>query len=101
MNTVQKNQLGFPVLSDHQNKVAHAFGVAYKVPGAVLETLKKSGRDLARINGSESGELPLGVTYVIDTDGVIRYAFLDFNYRKRAEPADVIAALKQLKRRGS
>jgi peroxiredoxin len=102
MNTVQKNQLGFPLLSDHQNKVARAFGIAYKVPDAVVETLKKSGRDLARINGSDSGELPLAVTYVIDTDRVIRYAFLDTNYRKRAEPADVIAALKQLKaRRGS
>jgi peroxiredoxin len=102
MNTVQKNQLGFPLLSDHQNKVARAFGIAYRVPDAVVETLKKSGRDLTRINGSDSGELPLAVTYVIDSDRVIRYAFLETNYRKRAEPVDVIAALKQLKaRRGS
>jgi peroxiredoxin len=101
MHTVQKNQLGFPILSDHGNTVARWFGVAYRVPGAVLETLKKSGRDLARLNGSESGTLPLAVTYVIDTDRVIRYAYVESNYRQRAEPADVIAALKQLKRPGS
>jgi peroxiredoxin len=98
MSTVQKNQLDFTVLSDRDNKVARTFGIAYKVPTAVVDSLKKSGRDLARLNGSDAGELPLGATYVIDTDRVIRYAFVDGNYRKRAEPADVIAALKPLKK---
>jgi peroxiredoxin len=98
LNTVQKNQLDFAVLSDRDNKVARTFGIAYKVPGAVIESLKKSGRDLARLNGSDSGELPLGVTYGIDSDRTIRYAFLDSNYRRRAEPADVIAAIKTLKK---
>jgi len=97
-NTVQKNELDFAVLSDRHNTVARTFGIAYKVPRAVVDTLKKSGRDLARLNGSDSGELPLGVTYVIGTDRVIRHAFLESNYRRRAEPADVIAALKQLKK---
>jgi peroxiredoxin len=97
-NTIQKNQLGFTVLSDRDNKVARAFGIAYKVPRDVVDTLKKSGRDLVRLNGSESGELPLAVTYVIGTDRIIRYAYLDHNYRRRAEPADVIAALKPLKK---
>ncbi|MFH2056066.1 MAG: AhpC/TSA family protein, partial [bacterium] len=36
------------------------------------------------------------VTYVIDTDRMIRYAFIDADYRKRAEPKDIIAALEQL-----
>jgi peroxiredoxin len=97
-NTVQKNQLDFTVLSDRDNKVARGFGIIYKVPRDVVETLKKSGRDLVRLNGSDSGELPLGVTYVIGTDRVIRYAYLDHNYRRRAEPADVIAALNALKK---
>jgi peroxiredoxin len=98
MNTMQKNQLGFPVLSDHDNTVAHAFGITYRVPSAVVETLRRSGRDLAHINGSDSGELPLAVTYVIGRDRVIRYAFVESNYRKRSEPADVIAALKLLRK---
>jgi peroxiredoxin len=97
-NTIQKNQLDFTVLSDRDNTVARTYGIAYKVPTAVVDTLRKGGRDLARLNGSDSGELPLGVTYVIDTDRVIRYAYLDSNYRRRAEPADVIAALKALKK---
>ena len=47
-------------------------------------------------NIDDSGELPLGVTYVIDREGIIRFAFVDADYRKRAEPADVIAVLRNL-----
>jgi peroxiredoxin len=43
------------------------------------------------MNGSEVWELPVPATYVIDRDGVIRYAFVDLNHRARAEPADVVA----------
>ena len=77
------------------NKVARAFGVAYKLPKVVADQFK--GRlDLAKYNGDDSGELPLGVTYVIDREGIIRYAFVDADYRKRAEPSDVLAALRNL-----
>jgi peroxiredoxin len=95
MSTAEKNHLDFEVLSDRGNKVAHAFGVAYRIPKVVADQFK--GRlDLAKYNGDDSGELPLGATYVIDRDGVIRYAFVDADYRKRAEPSDVIAALRGL-----
>ena len=95
LSTKEKNQLDFEVLSDTGNKVAHAFGVAYKVPKVVMD--QSRGRlDLSKHNGNDSGELPLGATYIIDRDGVIRYAFVDADYRKRAEPSDVIVALRNL-----
>jgi peroxiredoxin len=95
--TVEKDALGFEVLSDKSNKAARSFGVAYKVPSVVIEQLK--GRlDLSKYNGDTTNELPLGATYVIDRQGVIRYAFVDGDYRKRAEPSAVVAALKALKK---
>lgn len=97
LTTVEKAGLGFEVLSDKGNKTAHAYGVAYKVPSVVVEQMK--GRlDLGKLNGDSSNELPLGATYVIDKGGVIRYAFVDGDYRKRAEPSAVVAALKGLKK---
>lgn len=95
MTTAEKNHLDFDVLSDRGNKVARAYGVAYKVPKVILDQFK--GRlDLARHNGDDASTLPLGATYVIDSDGIIRYAFVDADYRKRVEPSDVIAALRGL-----
>lgn len=97
LSTVEKNHLDFEVLSDRANKVAHTYGVAYKVPRIITEQSK--GRlDLTKHNGDNSGELPLGATYVIDRGGVIRYAFIDADYRKRAEPSTVLAVLRGLDR---
>jgi peroxiredoxin len=93
LSTAEKNHLDFEVLSDKGNKVAHAYGVAYKVP-QVIVAQSKGRLDLVKHNGDNSGELPLGATYVVDRSGVIRYAFVDADYRKRAEPSTVVAVLR-------
>ena len=51
---------------------------------------------LTEHNGSDKMQLPLAATYVIDKSGKITYAFLDADYKKRAEPADVVAAVKAI-----
>jgi peroxiredoxin len=97
LTTVEKGGLGFEVLSDRGNKTARAFGVAYEVPAVVVDQMK--GRlDLGKFNGDSSNELPLGATYVIDQGGIIRFAFVDADYRKRAEPSAVVGALQGLKK---
>ncbi len=40
LSTAEKNHLDFEVLSDHGNKVAHAYGVAYKIPRVIAEQFK-------------------------------------------------------------
>jgi peroxiredoxin len=95
LSTAEKGRLEFEVLSDRGSKVARAYGVSYKIPKVIVEQFK--GRlDLAKYNGDDSGELPLGATYVVDREGITRYAFVDADYRKRAEPSDVIAVLRRL-----
>jgi peroxiredoxin len=42
-------------------------------------------------------ELPLGVTYVINKAGKIVYAFIDADYKKRAEPDAIIENLTKIK----
>jgi hypothetical protein len=41
--------------------------------------------------------LPVSATYIIDQKGTIAWAFVDADYRNRAEPADILQALKALK----
>jgi peroxiredoxin len=95
--TVAKGSLGFEVFSAKGNGAAHAHGIAYPLPAPVVANIK--GRlDLNRYNGDASNELPLSATYVIDRDGVIRYAFVGADCRKRAEPFAVVAVLKGLKK---
>ena len=96
LSTTERQSLQFEVLSDAGNKVAEQYGVAYTVPSEISELFK--GRiDLAGYNGDNSNRLPLAVTYVIDTARTIRYAFVDADYRKRAEPTDILRVLREIK----
>ncbi|MCF8464224.1 MAG: AhpC/TSA family protein [Flavobacteriales bacterium] len=96
MSTTEKHALEFDVLSDVGNKVARNFGVVFKLTADVAARYQK-GFNLHAYNGDETDELPLAATYVIGTDGIIHYAFLDVDYRNRAEPSAILAALNKLK----
>ena len=95
MSTKEKHELEFEILSDLGNSVGHDYGIVYKLTDDVAE-IYQDGFDLHGYNGDESDELPLAATYIIDQNGIIQYAFLDAEYRNRAEPSEVIAALKKL-----
>lgn len=93
--TVKKNKLAFEVLSDPGNRVARDYGVVFKMTPDVAAAMQK-GAKLHERNGDASDELPLGAAYVIAQDGSITYAFLDADYRNRAEPARLVDALKAI-----
>nr|WP_146429959.1 peroxiredoxin-like family protein [Blastopirellula retiformator] len=93
--TAEANDLDFVALHDKQNAVAHKYGLVFELPETILP-LYRDMLKLGEVNGSDAMELPLSATYVIDTKGKIRYAFLDADYTKRAEPADVVAAVKKV-----
>lgn len=95
LDTAERNALSFTVLSDTGNTVAKLYGVAFELPEK-LHTLYEEKLELSRYNGDSSGVLPLAATYVIDTNGVITWAFLDTDYTKRAEPREVLSAVRQL-----
>ncbi len=95
--TRQANGVGFEVLSDHGNAVARAFGIAFTLPPD-LKALYQHGfkNDLAARNGIPEYELPIPATFVIDRGGIIRLAFVDPDYTKRLEPAEVVRAVHAL-----
>ncbi|MGQ1889470.1 peroxiredoxin-like family protein [Thermophagus sp. OGC60D27] len=97
ISTSEKHQLDFEVLSDVGNHVAREYGVVYKLTDEVARIYNEKF-DLNSYNGDTSNELPLAATYIINSDGVIEYAFLDADYRNRAEPTEITAFLKKMKR---
>lgn len=94
----EKNDLQFKVVSDLGNRVAKEYGIVYRIPDNLEPLYGKDGLDLAKYNGDDSMELPLGVTYIVNTQGVIDYAFVSADYTERAETNDVIAALQKIER---
>ncbi len=93
-DTVEKSDLAFEVLSDVGNRVARSYGVVFDLTAEVHENYNANFA-LDAWNTDDSGQLPLAATYVIDATGKVTYAFLHHDYRERAEPTDVLAALRQ------
>lgn len=96
LNTQRQNQLAYPTLTDRGNAVAREFGLAYRVSADVAAQYAPFV-DLAEHNGNASRELPLAATYVIDTAGIIRYAFVSVDFTERADPAEILQVLRRLK----
>lgn len=94
MSTIEKNELKFEVLTDTDNNLAREFGIVYEFPEYLEETYNGFGLDLKKNHDSKKVELPLPATYVVDQTGTIRYAFADEDYTMRANPEDILEALK-------
>jgi len=94
LSTSEKNNLSFEVLSDDNNEVARALGLVFKMQESLQKLYKSSfGIDLVQSQQNTNQELPIAATYVIEKDGTISYAFLSEDYKLRANPSEVIAAL--------
>ncbi|MEU6550489.1 peroxiredoxin-like family protein [Streptomyces sp. NPDC046915] len=93
LTLAEKHELAFDVLSDIGSDTAKQYGLAFDLSDELAAVYDEFGFDLQRVNGGHARTLPLPATYVIGPDGIIRWAFVDTDYTKRAEPADILAAL--------
>ncbi len=92
----QKAALGFEVLSDYHNQTARRLGLVYQVDEELREIYRGFGFDLEKINQDTSWSLPLTGTFVIDESGEIVWSYVNADYRKRAEPSDIVDAVCDL-----
>lgn len=97
LSSIEKHALTFEVLSDVGNKVAHQFGLVFSLMAELRPVYIKIGYDLPVYNGDDTWEIPVPATYVVDPEGVIIYTFVNIDYTQRAEPAEVIKVLNELK----
>jgi peroxiredoxin len=95
LSTAEKNALDFEVLSDVGQKIGRAFGLVYTFSDELKWAYREFGLDVPGKNGADEWALPISATYVIRQDGTIAYAYTDADYRDRAEPAEVLKALKE------
>lgn len=96
LSTAEKFALEFEVLSDSGNSVANQFGLVFELEPAIREIYSSFDFVLPEINGDDSWTLPIPATYVIGRDGTVVWADVNANYTERAEPSDVLVALKNI-----
>ncbi|MDM0066716.1 peroxiredoxin-like family protein [Variovorax sp. J31P207] len=98
MRTAEDNEITFTVLSDSNLEAANGFELAFTLPPELVSFYGSVGTDIPVLNGNGLWVLPVPATYVIDEDGLIRFAHIEEDIRKRAEPDDVLRVIEDLVR---
>ena len=97
MTKSEISQMEFTVLSDQDAKVAAQYGVAWEVPEFLMEHMRVDRNlDLEKINNGNSNILPIPATFILGKDGLVKWSYVNVDYRTRSEPDEIIEALKKL-----
>jgi len=98
--SMTKNEISnmdFTVLSDQDAKVASQYGVAWDVPEFLLDHMRIDRElDLKEINNGNGSVLPIPATFIIGTNGLVQWNYVNVDYRTRSEPDEIIEALKSI-----
>lgn len=89
---------GAKVLCDVDHAVAMASGLAFFLGRPLIDRYRSVGLDLSALYGSDSGLVPVPATFVVDTDSTVAFAFTEVDFRLRADPDAVMAAVAALGR---
>jgi len=92
-NLQQTHRLSFPLLTDSENKLAQQLGITFRLQDFVRPHYQQLGIKLEDFNADTSGMLPIPAIFVIDRNALIRYIYLDPDYRNRIEIATLTAQL--------
>lgn len=97
LNTSEKNDLTFTVLSDVGGEFASALGIRFTLSDAVRPFYEKAGHALPDRNGDGTWALPMPATFIVGNGGMITAAFIEPDYRKRLDPKEALARLQALR----
>jgi peroxiredoxin len=87
-------EIGYTVYSDSSLDATRAFGLAFRVDDALNERYLGFGIDLEKASGENHHVLPAPATYIIGTDGIINFAYINPDYKVRLHPDVLLAAAR-------
>ncbi|MEX1276996.1 MAG: redoxin domain-containing protein, partial [Bacteroidota bacterium] len=92
--SLEKHSLGYLLLSDSKLTAAKQFGIVFRVAEQTLQRYKTFNIDLEDASGESHHLLPVPAVFVVGTDGIIRFSYVNPNYRERIDPDVLLAAAK-------
>lgn len=91
------NELKYTLLSDSTMKGSVAFGISHQVPDELVAKYKTNYQiDLEAASGEVHHTLPHPAVFLVDQEGVIRYAHVNPDYKQRLDPAKILESAKEI-----
>jgi peroxiredoxin len=90
----EKVNLTYKLLSDNSANAVKAFGIAFKVEDGIVEKYKTYNIDLESASGEKHHILPVPAAFIVGTDGMIKFEYVNPNYKVRIKADLLLAAAK-------
>lgn len=90
--TAAGGEAAYTLASDASMTVAEAFGVAYRLDDRTVARYRDYGIDLEAASGHDHHMLPVPAVFLIDTNGVVRFHYVNPDYRWRVDPRLLLTA---------
>lgn len=92
LESLDEPDIGYTIYSDSALSATRAFGLAFRVDDELNERYLSYDIDLEKASGETHHVLPAPATYIINTDGVINFAYINPDYKIRLHPDVLLAA---------
>lgn len=92
--SMEKKHLNYTLLSDSSMACAQAFGIAFQVDETTIQKYKSYNIDLEGASGLKHHILPVPAAFIVGMDGIIKFEYVNPNYKVRIDPDLLLAAAK-------
>jgi len=91
-SSLEDSDIGYTIYSDSGLDATRAFGLAFRVDDETVERYLGYDIDLEEASGEEHHVMPAPSTYLIGSDGIIRFQYTNPDYKVRLAPEVLMAA---------
>lgn len=95
-SSLKEPDIHYTLLSDARMNAARAYGLAFRVDDATYTRYKDFGIDLETASGETHHELPVPAVFIVNTRGVIEFAYANPDYKIRIKSDVLVAAARRL-----
>ncbi len=88
--------LDYRIYSDADAQAAIALGIAFRASDRTINRRHDKGQDIGESSMERHGVLPVPAVFAIDQSGVIRFSFVEANYKVRLPADELLAIAKEL-----
>lgn len=95
LKTKSKEELGLTIISDPEAKILSLYKVQFKMSDELVKTYKYSySIDIEGASGKNHHIIAVPSVFVIKKDGKIGFAYVNEDYKVRAENKDIVHAIE-------
>ena len=95
---VEENDLEFEIISNPKGDILESYDLIYKVPDELnIKYKEKYNIDLEAASGRTDHVIAIPATYIIDTSGIIVFAYANEDYKVRTSVEEILRKLEILR----